>query len=220
MVRDGKPSLEVGWRNVMPDSRVGGKTPQEWLEELAKKDLREKRERYLLTLDETIRRHPAYGEWDNSHAAYLKLFGDILENEKGYILSFDGLMKEDEIAVFIQGYPRALGRRFIPWNVEPLIPMEGQTCPYYSVLVARVFGRAAIVLSDVYPQSGGRHDEPFVFISPKLYEKISQHGKTTLPYTFGWWQYAEPLIKDHEKPRYPLGLEIRRPDGKWERINP
>jgi hypothetical protein len=34
--------------------------------------------------------------------------------------------------------------------------MEGQTCPYYSVLVARVFGRAAIVLSDVYPQSGGR----------------------------------------------------------------
>jgi len=218
MVRDGKPSLEVGWRNVMPDSRVGGKTPQEWLEELAKKDLREKRERYLLTLDETIRRHPAYGEWDNSHSAYLKLFGDILENEKGYILSFDGLMKEDEIAVFIQGYPRALGRRFIPWNVEPLIPMKGQTCPYYSVLVARVFGRAAIVLSDVYPRSGGRHDEPFVFISPKLYEKICQYGKTTLPYTFGWWQYAEPLIKDHEKAKYPLQLQIRRPDGEWENL--
>jgi hypothetical protein len=113
------PSVEIGWRNVMPDSRVGGKTPQQWLEDMAKKDFREKTLRYLLTLDETIRRHPAYGEWDNSHAAYLKLFGNILENEKGYILSFDGLMKEDEVAVFIQGYPRALRRRFIPWNIEP-----------------------------------------------------------------------------------------------------
>jgi hypothetical protein len=48
---------------------------------------------------------------------------------------------------------------------------------------------------------GVDHDEPFVFISPRLYEKISQYGKTTLPYAFGWWQYAEPLIKDHEKER-------------------
>jgi hypothetical protein len=37
MVRDGKPSVEVGWRNVSPDSRIGGKIPQEWLEEMAKK---------------------------------------------------------------------------------------------------------------------------------------------------------------------------------------
>jgi len=160
----------------MPDLRVGGKTPQQWLEELAKKDLREKRERYLLTLDETIRRHPAYGEWDNSHSAYLKLFGDILENEKSYILSFDGLMKENEIAVFIQGYPRALKREFIPWKVEPLIPMEGQTCPYYSVLVARVFGRAALVLTDKYPNSMGYNNEPYVIISPQLNGKFLSTG--------------------------------------------
>jgi hypothetical protein len=127
-------------------------------------------------------------------------------------------MKEDEVAVFIQGYPRALRRRFIPWNVEPLIPMEETTCPYYSVLVARAFGRAVLVLTDKYPNSMGHHDEPYVIISPQLYEKISQYGKTTLPYTFGWWQYAKPLIKDHEKSKYPLELQIRRPDGKWENL--
>jgi hypothetical protein len=98
--------------------------------------------------------------------------------------------------------------------------MEGQTSPHYSVLVARVFGRAAFVLTDGYPNSEGYHDEPFVVISPKLHEKISQYGKTTLPYTFGWWQYSEPLIKDHTEGKYRLDLQIRRPDGEWEKINP
>jgi hypothetical protein len=102
--------------------------------------------------------------------------GARLENEKGYILSFDGLMKENEIAVFIQGYPRALKREFIPWKVEPLIPMEGQTCPYYSVLVARVFGRAALVLTDKYPNSMGYNNEPYVIISPQLNGKFLSTG--------------------------------------------
>ncbi|MCC6003636.1 MAG: hypothetical protein LM590_04775 [Thermofilum sp.] len=213
------PSVEIGWRNVMPDSRVGGKTPQQWLEDMAKKDFREKTLRYLLAIDEAVRGHPAYGEWLNSDAAYKKLFGNTVEKDH-VIVSFDGLMKEDEVAVFIQGYPRALSRGFIPWRLEAVVPMEEQTCPHYSVLVARVFGRAALVLTDKYPNSRGYHSEPYVIISPQLYEKISQYGKTTLPYAFGWWQYAEPLIKDHVEGKYPLDLQIRRPDGKWERINP
>ena len=219
VIRNGKPSLEVGWRNVSQDERIGGKIPQEWLDEMAKKDLREKNERYLLAIDEAFRGHPAYGEWPNSDSAYKKLFGNT-EEKNHVIISFDGLMKEDEVAVFIQGYPRALGRGFIPWNIEPLVPMEGQTSPHYSVLVARVFGRAAFVLTDKYPNSVGYHDEPFVVISSKLHEKISQYGKTTLPYTFGWWQYSEPLIKDHAEGKYRLDLQIRRPDGEWEKINP
>jgi len=213
------PSLEIGWRNVSPDSSIDGKTPQQWLDEMSKKDFREKTLRYLLAIDEVVRGHPAYGEWPNSDAAYKKLFGNTVEKDH-IIVSFDGLMKEDEVAVFIQGYPRALSRGFIPWRLEAVVPMEGQTCPYYSVLIARVFGRAALVLTDKYPNSGGYHSEPYVIISPQLHEKISQYGKTTLPYMFGWWQYAEPLIKDHVEGKYALELQLTRPDGKWERINP
>ena len=218
MVRDGKPSLEVGWRNVTPDSRIGGKTPQQWLEDMAKKDFREKNERYLLAIDEAVTGHPAFKEWINSDSAYKKLFGNLVEKDH-VVISFDGLMKEDEVAVFIQGYPRALSRRFIPWNIEQEVPMEEPTCPRYSVLVARVFGRAAFVLTDKYPNSIGSHSEPYVIISPQLHEKISQYGKTTLPYMFGWWQYAEPLIKDHIEGKNPLELMIRKPDGELERIN-
>jgi|GEM_PF-6301119 len=195
MVRDGKPSLEVGWRNVSQDSRIDGKTPQQWLDEMSKKDFREKTLRYLLAIDEAVRGHPAYGEWPNSDAAYKKLFGNTVEKDH-VIVSFDGLMKEDEVAVFIQGYPRALSRGFIPWRLEAVVPMEGQTCPYYSVLVARVFGRAALVLRDKYPNSAGYHDEPYVIISPQLHEKISQYGKTTLPYIARarYWSFPLQLL--------------------------
>jgi hypothetical protein len=213
------PSLEIGWRNVSPDSRIEGKTPQQWLDEMSKKDFMEKTLRYLLAIDEAVRGHPAYGEWPNSDATYKKLFGNTVEKDH-VIVSFDGLMKEDEVAVFIQGYPRALSRGFIPWRLEAVVPMEETTCPYYSVLVARVFGRAALVLTDKYPNSIGYHSEPYVIISPQLHEKISQYGKTTLPYMFGWWQYAEPLIKDHAEGKYALDLQLTRPDGEWERINP
>jgi len=207
MVR-GKPSLEVGWRNVSPDSRIDGKTPQQWLDEMSKKDFKEKNLslRYRVAISEGLDGHPAYGEWPNSDRAYRNIFNLVLG--------------EDEVAVFIQGYPRALRSEFDNPPIRPVVPMEGQTCPYYSVLIARVFGRAALVLTDKYPNSAGYHDEPYVIISLQLHEKISQHGKTTLPYMFGWWQYAEPLIKDHVEGKYPLDLRLRRPDGEWERINP
>jgi hypothetical protein len=217
MVRDGKPSVEVGWRNVSPDSRIGGKTPQQWLEDVAKKDFIEKNERYLLAIDEAVTGHPVFKEWINSDSAYKKLFGNLVEKDH-VVVSFDGLMKEDEVAVFIQGYPRALRRVFVPWGIEPVVRMEEPTCPYYSVLVARVFGRAAFALSDKYPNSDGYHDEPFIVISPQLYEKISQYGRSTILYAFGWWQYAEPLIKDHTGAKHPLDLQIRRPDGEWEKV--
>jgi hypothetical protein len=96
---------------VSPDERIGGKVPQEWLEEMAKKDLIEKNLRYFLAIDEAVRGHPAYCEWPNSDAAYKKLFGN-LEEKDHVIVSFDGLMKEDEVAVFIQGYPRGLENLF------------------------------------------------------------------------------------------------------------
>jgi hypothetical protein len=202
------PSLEIGWRNVSPDSRIDGKTPQQWLDEMSKKDFREKNEslRYRVAMSEGLDGHPAYGEWPNSDRAYRNIFNLVLG--------------EDEVAVFIQGYPRALSSGFDNPPIRPVVPMEEQTCPYYSVLVARVFGRAALVLTDKYPNSAGYHSEPYVIISPQLHEKISQYGKTTLPYMFGWWQYAEPLIKDHVEGKYALDLQLTRPDGEWERINP
>jgi hypothetical protein len=93
-------SVEIGWRNVSPDSRVGGKTPQQWL------------------------------------------------------------------------VGRALGSGFDNPLIRPVVPMEGQTCPHYSVLIARAFGRAVLVLTDKYPNSRGYHSEPYVIISPQLYEKF------------------------------------------------
>jgi hypothetical protein len=82
--------------------------------------------------------------------------------------------------------------------------MKEQACPHYSVFVARVFGRAALVLGDKYPNNIGCHLEPYVIISSQLNEKISQYGKTTLPYTFGRRQYVELLIKDNVEGKYPL----------------
>jgi hypothetical protein len=93
--------------------------------------------------------------------------------------------------------------------------MYGQTCPYYSILLARAFGRAAFVITDLYPDFGA-HDEPYVIISSSLHNKINQRGESLLPYMFGGWPYKEALREDHEtKPRNPW---ITLPDGSQEEI--
>ena len=205
MVRDGKPSLEVGWRNVMPDSRVGGKTPQEWLEELAKKDFREKTLRYQLAMMKP--RLATYPEkyWPKSYKAFMD--------------ALDVVLAEDPEAAFIIGYVRALGSTFLPWNLKPLVPMEETTTPYYAVLLARCFGKAAFVVCNNYPDFGA-HDSPYVKLSPSTYAKISQKGETLVPYMFGEFPYKKELKEDHiNYGGVPANPRIRRPDGSWEGIS-
>jgi hypothetical protein len=205
MVRDGKPSLEVGWRNVSPDSRIGGKTPQQWLEDIAKKDFREKTLRYQLAMMKT--RLATYPEeyWPKSYQAFMD--------------ALDIVLAEDPEAAFIIGYVRALRSELVSPPLKPLVPMEGQTTPYYAVLVARCFGKAAFVVGNDYPDFGA-HGSPYVKLPPSTYAKISQKGETLVPYMFGEFPYKKELKEDHiNYGGVPANPRIRRPDGSWEGIS-
>ncbi|MBS7631686.1 hypothetical protein KEJ47_09015, partial [Candidatus Bathyarchaeota archaeon] len=196
-----QPRLEVGKYNVNPNSNLDGKSPQQWLEDMAKKDFNEKTLRYQLAMMKN--RIPNYSKefWPKSYEEFQK--------------ALDTVLAEDSEAVYIVSYPVALGSEYIPFNLKPVVPMYGQIAPYYSVLLARAFGRAAFVVTDLYPDFGA-HSEPYVVISQELHNKLSQSGELLLPYTFGGWLYKGALREDHQtKPRKPW---VTTPDGTIEEI--
>jgi len=199
--------VEMGKYNVSPNPNLGGKSPQQWLEDLAKKDFNEKTPRYQLSLPfgrgGSYMGVVAYPDvfWPASYEALKEAVNTVLA--------------EDPTAVYIIGYSRALASGYIPWGLEPVVPMWGQTTPYYADLIARAFGRAAFVVRDVYPPvaGGGSHDEPYVVISPELYGKLSQKGETLLPYMFGGWPYKAALKADHDNK--DLGVRTYNPRIIW-----
>jgi hypothetical protein len=101
--------------------------------------------------------------------------------------------------------------------------MGEQTSRYFSTILASCFGRAAFVVTDVYPPTSapGAHSEPYVVISPELHAKLTQKGETLLPYMFGGWPYKAKLKADHNNE--DLGVRIYNPsiqksDGTSEQI--
>lgn len=200
------PSLEIGERNVSPDPRIGGMIPQQWLEDMAKRDFREKTLRYQLAMIKP--RIATYPEeyWPKSYQAFMD--------------ALDIVLAEDPEAAFILGYVRALRSEFIPWNLEPVVPMEGTTTPYYAVLLARCFGKAAFVARNTYPPGFGVHDSPYVKLNPSTYAKISQKGETLVPYMFGEFPYKKELKEDHiNYGKLPANPHIKKPNGRWEKIS-
>lgn len=201
----GGSPLKIAKHNVNPDSELGGKSPQEWLDEMTKKDYTEKTLRYQLAMmkDRVVTYPEQY--WPKSHQAFMD--------------ALDIVSQEDPEAVFIIGYPRALRGSYIPWGLEPIVPMEEPSQPAYTALVARVFGKAALCVSNDYPDFG-RHGSAYVKILPSTYAKIIQNGETLIPCMFGEFLYKEQLKQDHinygGRPANPI---LILPDGSEEKIN-
>jgi hypothetical protein len=137
---------------------------------------------------------------------------------KAFMDALDIVLAEEPEAAFIIGYIRALRSTFLPWNLEPIVPMKEPTTPYYAVLLARCFGGAALVVGNDYPDFGA-HGSPYVKLSPSTYAKISQRGETLIPYMFGEFPYEKELKEDHiNYGGVPANPRIRRPDGSWGKI--
>ena len=187
-------SLETGINNVTFDKSLG-KSPQEWLGEMSRKDYENKNslgyKRALANL--------GFGPgnvWENSYKIFLDRSKGLLSNG-------------EDMFAFIRGYPIYLrtGANIVPGLTE-------QASPYYDVLLARGFGKAIFDVVAKYPSSARlTHSEPFILTS-------DASDKLLLPYRFGFWLEKQALIDDYfNKPNNVPHAEVRRSNGTYETIN-
>jgi hypothetical protein len=195
------PSIKIAKYNVSPNPNLGGKSPQQWLEDMGKADMRDNTPRYQFAMksDRITSYPPIY--WPRSYAEF--------QNSSNLVKT------EDPTTIYILSYPLALSSEYIPLGLKPVIPMGEDTARHCSTIFARAFGRAAFIVRDIYPPvSGvGSHVEPYAVISPELYAKLSQRGETLLQYMFGGWPYKAALKADHDDTS--LGIRSHGPWIKW-----
>ncbi|MGB9622341.1 MAG: hypothetical protein ACPL07_00720 [Candidatus Bathyarchaeia archaeon] len=53
---------------------------------------------------------------------------------QAFMDALDIVLAEDPESVFIIGYSRAIGSGFLPWNLEPIVPVSEQATLHYAVL--------------------------------------------------------------------------------------
>ncbi len=198
-------SLETAKFNVTPNSNLGGKSPQQWLEDMAKSDFANKTPRYQLTIDKTRITYPT-ASWPKS--------------EKARQEALDIMFKEDPTEAYITLYPRAIASEYM--DMSQVVPMKEQTIPYYGALL-RGLGRATLVIRDTYVRHPWVHDESYVMISTDINNKLSQNGELLVPNLFGGWTFKDVLNTDHtENPLdngNPRGNPIiKLADGNWMEI--
>lgn len=190
-----RPDIETGIYNVTFDESLG-KSPQEWLGEIAVRDYNDKN----LVVWEWIKEYPAEygprGPWSNSAKVYAEYLKSV-----------------DDLVLFIRDYPTYL--RGPPSN--NLVPeLTEQTAPYYSVLLGRGFGEAVFDVIAKYPTDAAgkfKHSEAFILTK-------NTSDSWLLPYRFGFWLERQAFIDDYkDKPYNTPHAEVRRANGTYEVIN-
>ncbi len=187
-------NLETGIYNVSLDKDLG-KSPQEWLREMAVRDYGDKTHVVWKWINEFPADYGPRDVWTNSWQAYSKAVKTI-----------------DNLLLFIREYPIFL-RGPPSGNLVP--QLTEQTQPYYSVLLGRLFSKAVFDVVAKYPtDASGRftHSEPFILM-------VNSSEDLLLPYRFGFWLKKQPFVDDYKgKPYSTPYAEVRRSSGTYERI--
>jgi hypothetical protein len=210
--------LKIAYENVNPDLEFNGKSPQEWLHDVAKEvyeiGSKSMKGMSLEEIREVLRHEDTWTKLSPEEITYgVSLFAAFghhpIDNwnfsAKIFEKVFEEMMKKDLLAVYIIGFPDGIRRDFIKE-----IPMAEQDVPYYSVLVGREFGRPTFVAGACYPSSKKYrvyHDEAYVKTkTDKFFSEWDSY-----PY-FGFWLSREAFIKDYENsPIQPSFVDV-----KWE----